>query len=183
MHMTQKIGIYPGTFDPIHIGHITFSEKTLDLCHLDKVILLPETWPRRKPDASPLEARLFHIKKALTYNGNPALGSLTPASSPFTVAKTFPEILGQFQQDELTLLLGSDIIKNSLIHWQDLDILLQNVNLAIGMRQHDTLTEIQTTIKQIENRYVIPVNYTVVHTAYADMSSTNLRRTTLPSTV
>lgn len=49
----MKIGIYAGTFDPIHKGHIEFAKAAIEQATLDKVIIVAEKEPyRKKPHAS-----------------------------------------------------------------------------------------------------------------------------------
>lgn len=49
----MKIGIFAGTFDPIHIGHTTFAHSAITEAHLNKVIIVAEKEPyRKKPHAS-----------------------------------------------------------------------------------------------------------------------------------
>lgn len=49
----MKIGIYAGTFDPIHEGHIQFAQVAIRQAGLDKVIVVAEKEPyRKKPHAS-----------------------------------------------------------------------------------------------------------------------------------
>jgi nicotinate-nucleotide adenylyltransferase len=44
----KKIGIFAGTFDPIHEGHVAFAQAVLADLSLDKIYFLPERQPRRK---------------------------------------------------------------------------------------------------------------------------------------
>ncbi|MCB9822916.1 nicotinate-nicotinamide nucleotide adenylyltransferase [Candidatus Nomurabacteria bacterium] len=49
----MKIGIYAGTFDPIHDGHIGFAAEAIQSGSLDRVIIVAEKEPyRKKPEAS-----------------------------------------------------------------------------------------------------------------------------------
>lgn len=49
----MKIGIYAGTFDPIHNGHLEFAKQALVEAGLDRVIIVAEKSPyRKKPEAS-----------------------------------------------------------------------------------------------------------------------------------
>lgn len=172
----RKIGIYPGTFDPIHSGHIAFSKQALTVCGLDQIIFLPETRPRAKPSASAVDMRLPLITTAIT--DDDTLGVFLPSSSPFTVNETLPEIFEQFKGSNLTLLLGSDVIKKSLYQWHNLEILLQSTSLAIGLRQRDTAKEIHEIMQRIAVHHHAAVQYTIIQTAHADMSSTKLRQAT-----
>ncbi|NLC33553.1 MAG: adenylyltransferase/cytidyltransferase family protein, partial [Clostridiales bacterium] len=41
----QRIAIFPGVFDPVHIGHINVSRAVLDIVQADKIIFLPCSIP------------------------------------------------------------------------------------------------------------------------------------------
>jgi len=45
----RKIGIFGGTFDPIHIGHLRSVEETADRLRLDRIFLIPSARPPHKP--------------------------------------------------------------------------------------------------------------------------------------
>ena len=44
----MKIGLYGGTIDPIHIGHLIVMENVLNFLNLDKIIILPSSNPPHK---------------------------------------------------------------------------------------------------------------------------------------
>lgn len=49
----MKIGIFAGTFDPVHNGHLAFARSAIDEAGLEKVIIIAEKEPyRKKPHAS-----------------------------------------------------------------------------------------------------------------------------------
>lgn len=63
----MNIGIFGGTFDPIHLGHIEVAKLAISEINLDKVIFVPARWPQLKatlPKASP-EQRLDMVKLAI----------------------------------------------------------------------------------------------------------------------
>ena len=43
--MIQKIGVLGGTFDPIHLGHVSLAQIAYEELNLDKVILIPANYP------------------------------------------------------------------------------------------------------------------------------------------
>ena len=51
----MKIGIYGGTFNPPHLGHVTAARAVFDLLKLDKLLLIPAGVPPHKamPEGSP----------------------------------------------------------------------------------------------------------------------------------
>lgn len=44
----MRIGLYGGTFDPIHTGHLIVIENAINYMNLDKVIILPSSNPPHK---------------------------------------------------------------------------------------------------------------------------------------
>lgn len=48
----RQIGIYGGTFDPVHIGHLIVAQNAINTCLLDKVIFIPAYNPPHKRDRS-----------------------------------------------------------------------------------------------------------------------------------
>lgn len=44
----MRIGLYGGTFDPIHTGHLIVIENAINFMNLDKVIILPSSNPPHK---------------------------------------------------------------------------------------------------------------------------------------
>lgn len=48
--MTQRIGIFGGTFNPIHLGHLAAAEEVCDRLRLEKVIFIPSFLPPHKDE-------------------------------------------------------------------------------------------------------------------------------------
>jgi len=171
--MTQKIGIYPGTFDPVHAGHIAFGNETLKMCGLDEIIFLPDPSPRGKSNATHASERLILLNEATASIENIRVVAL--GNETFTVHKTLPKLREQFGDSELTLLVGSDVVRTFLYRWEGLDILLRQVSLAIGMRNGDSPDEMELIINELENEHGITIPYELIVTQYADVSSSQLK--------
>jgi nicotinate-nucleotide adenylyltransferase len=127
----QRIGIYAGTFDPVHAGHITFALQALAAAELDKVYFLPERQPRRKQGVEHFAHRLAMIKLAL--QPYPQFDTLDLPDINFSVKRTLPRLTQQFGAARLVFLFGSDILP-ALQVWPDADRLLLEAELVIGLR-------------------------------------------------
>lgn len=46
----MRIGLYGGTFDPIHLGHLIVMENVINYMNLDRIIILPSSYPPHKKD-------------------------------------------------------------------------------------------------------------------------------------
>ena len=80
------IGFYPGTFDPIHKGHVAFAQEACDRLGIDIVYLLPEKTPRGKHDVSDIDKRIEMIKNAVS--ATHSLSVMKLQSTTFTIDKT-----------------------------------------------------------------------------------------------
>ena len=64
----MKIGLYGGTFDPIHNAHLIISQYIKEELHLDKVIFIPSAYPPHKSTFSQPEIRLKMVYSAIKNN-------------------------------------------------------------------------------------------------------------------
>jgi nicotinate-nucleotide adenylyltransferase len=158
--MPRRIGIYSGTFDPVHIGHITFGQAALRTCRLDEVVFIPEPSPRGKTSVTSLEHRRAMLDAAVATHAK--LGALTLDTPRFTVAETLPLLRRTFPGAELTLLIGSDAAKTLLYRWEGLEQLLPEIRFAIGLRGNDTPRDITKIMRQVELIYQQQARHTVV---------------------
>jgi nicotinate-nucleotide adenylyltransferase len=174
-----KIGIFSGTFDPVHNGHISFCLAAMETAGLDRVVLLPEPEPRRKAAPAPLAHRRAMLELAVA--AEPRLGVLELPSRQFTVEETLPQLQGRFPHDELHLLMGSDVARGLASGWPGIEILLHHVGLVIGLRAHDTRQETEKVLQELAQQYPharISARITAVpHAAAASSSVRNATAT------
>lgn len=132
----QRIGIYSGTFDPVHAGHMAFALQALELAKLDKIYFLPERRPRHKPGVEHYAHRVAMLKQAtLPYEQFYVLESVEIS---FTVKRTLPLLQQKFKRAQLVFLFGSDAVAD-LPSWPLANRLLVASELVIAARQgHDT---------------------------------------------
>lgn len=129
----QKVGIYSGTFDPVHKGHIAFALRAAEAAGLDRVYFLPESMPWRKTGVTHYAHRIAMLKIATEpYN---KLGVLDLPDKRFTVKQTLPRLRSRFKHARLHLLIGTDNLTNlNKDSWPGLDRLLKEMKLIVGLR-------------------------------------------------
>lgn len=130
----KKIGIFAGTFDPVHKGHISFAREAAKACALDKVFFVAERNPRNKASVTDLAHRVKMLELATTSYDD--LEVLELPDAQFTVFQTLPKLQEKFAGAEMIFLLGSDVAKN-LARWKNIEQLLSNVKFAIAVRSKD----------------------------------------------
>ncbi len=60
MSSSFRVGLFGGTFNPVHNAHIKVAEEAMDQIGLDKVILIPSKNPPHKPTRGLLDAEVRH---------------------------------------------------------------------------------------------------------------------------
>ena len=125
---TMKLGIYGGTFNPPHLGHLTSARLALDALGLDALQFVPAATPPHKalPVGSPVpEERLAMVELA-------ADGLLMPkrvgvSDMEFTrpgksyTADTLEQLHAQYPGAELWLLMGTDMFL-TLQYWREPEV-------------------------------------------------------------
>ena len=106
----RKIGIFGGTFDPIHYGHLRPALEILDALSLDSMLFIPAGQPphRRAPRAS-AELRLAMVQAAV--RGEPCFQvdeRELKRSGPSYMVDTLAELKREHADDVLVLVLGTD---------------------------------------------------------------------------
>ncbi len=163
--MMKKIGIFSGSFDPIHEGHLTFAREAMLACELSTVIFMPERFPRGKPTVTPASKRIAQLETALD---GTSFRVLDLSVDTFTVQKTLPELQSLYPDSTFTFLIGSDVALH-LTNWRDISLLTQNYDFAVGMRANDSADDIQHAMTTLN------VRYRLINTPYSHLSSRSLR--------
>ena len=110
----MNIGVYGGTFDPPHWGHITAARAAMEQLGLDKLVLIPDRMPPHKAlpegSASP-EQRLEMAVLATAELGKRAEVSdwELRRDGPSFTSDTLAELRREYPEDTLWLLMGSDM--------------------------------------------------------------------------
>ena len=130
----RRVGIYAGTFDPVHAGHIAFALQAIKAASLDKVYFLPERRPRGKQQVEHFAHRVGMVKQAI--KPHPQFDVMELVDVSFSVERTLPYLQKQFPGDELVFLFGSDVVP-VLSEWPNAERLLSDAELVIGLRSKD----------------------------------------------
>lgn len=110
-----RIGIYGGTFDPIHLGHLILAEQCREQCALDEVWFVPAAHSPFKSgvDQTPGEQRLALVKAAIA--DHPALRVSRcelDRSGPSWTVDTLEILHAENPARELFLLMGADSLQS-----------------------------------------------------------------------
>ena len=116
----MKLGIFGGTFDPVHFGHLLLAECCRKQRRLDAVWFLPSAVPPHKRDREPAPAPQRIEMLNLAIAGNPAFSVCTYETDRGGVNYTVDTLMHIRDEDpsrELFFLMGEDMLLD-LPHWR-----------------------------------------------------------------
>ena len=175
----MKIGIYGGTFNPPHLGHLTAAAAVIATLKLDKLLLIPASIPPHKDlpaGSATAEQRLEMTRMAGEQLG---LGSkvetldmeVRRAGKSFT-SDTLAELKAQFPEDELWLLMGTDMFL-SFETWHEPQKICQNCVIVAAVRDHVSAEHFKEQIEYLTQKYQVDIR--ILATPNIDVSSHEIR--------
>ena len=173
----ERIGIYGGTFNPPHIGHILAASQAIETLKLDRLLLIPDRIAPHKElpgnSATP-EQRLEMLRIAAAEQEKmiPSRIELDREGPSYTV-ETVRQLHRDYPQAELYLLMGADMFL-SFDRWREPEQIARYVTITVAYRGDKGEREEIEAQKQrlLERDYRVILLENPVHS----ISSTQLRR-------
>ena len=173
----ERIGIYGGTFNPPHIGHLRGAAQAVETLGLDKLLLIPDRIAPHKelpPNSPTPEQRLEMIRIAAAGCPKMEVSDIElrregPSYSYITVQA----IREAYPDAKLYLLMGTDMF-TSFLTWRNPEIIMQNATLAVMCRGDRN----ETAAIEAQKKTIEAMGYEVelVENKVTAISSTQLRR-------
>jgi nicotinate-nucleotide adenylyltransferase len=126
----QKIGIYGGSFDPVHIGHIRIAETFIKALNLERLIVIPAANPPHKPGTTATGFHRYNMLKiacALLKDGDKIEISpieINRRGKSYT-CDTAIELRALYPNAELYLCMGLDMFV-TLASWHNPQVIFDN---------------------------------------------------------
>lgn len=153
----QHIGLFGGTFDPVHAGHLTLARHVLDRCRLDSLFFIPAPQPPHKgqPVAS-FSHRAAMLAATLVDCPDRQLRlSLIEQELPtpsYTI-NTVEALIERYGRNRYFLIIGADSLLD-LPHWHRAAELLTLVSLIVVKRDTIGLPAIQQAINALDPSFI-----------------------------
>ena len=171
----MRIGIYGGTFNPPHVGHIRAASHAVQALKLDKMLLIPSCISPHKqlPAHSPIaQQRLEMVRLMAEEKQTVSDIELSRGGTSFTY-ETVLQLKKEYPEDELILCMGTDMFL-SFETWKNPHIILENASLCVfyrGEKGEKEKIEAQKEKLQTHGGRIYVTENPVI-----DISSTQLRR-------
>lgn len=174
----MRIGVFGGTFDPIHYGHLLLAEQCREQGRLDQVLFIPAARPphKREQPLTPFAQRVEMLSLAIA--GHPAfriddLEKDRPGPS-FTV-ETLEELRQNHPGDDLFLLIGSDSLQDFPTWYQPARI-IELAHLLVVSREDNFVVPLDDLRQALQLATDAPLRVHLVHMPLIGIASRDLRR-------
>lgn len=166
----SKIGIFGGSFNPIHNGHIYVAEKVKEMLELDNIIFIPTGIAPHKDnsDFASKEHRYNMVKLAVEKKFEVSDIEVRTDKVCYAV-DTMTEMKKTYSNDDLYYIIGADSLVN-FMQWRDPLRLFEMLHIVVVDREG---ADIDKVADEYRKKYAAKI--TICHIDEYDVSSTKIR--------
>jgi len=162
-----RIGIYSGSFNPVHAGHIVFALKAQKVAGLEEVYFVPERRPEHGAEPEHYVHRAVMLSRALQPYDQFHVFDLPDARLN---ARSLTRVVESLPQAHLSLLTTASAL---LWHEGDLPGLYHKLHLVIAVTSHQQMAEV---LKRLNDAHTPLGNITFVDIGTDHISSAEVRK-------
>lgn len=163
----MKIGLYFGTFNPIHIGHLSIANHMVEFSDLDQVWFVVTPHSPFKKKSSLLDN---HQRFEMVYQATESYDHLQPSDIEFKLPQpnytinTLAHLEEKYPKHDFSLIMGEDNLKG-FHKWKNYEVILENYNLYVYPRisegkietqfdNHDKIHRVKAPIMEISSTFI-----------------------------
>ena len=132
----RRVGVYGGTFDPVHRGHLSVARSVLENFALDELLFVPAFVPPHKRGREISSPNHRYAMLALATRHEPQMRistiELDAPARPYTV-ETMASLQTQYADAALFFVMGMDSFREVTL-WRDYETLLTNYGIIVAAR-------------------------------------------------
>ncbi len=166
--MTKKIGLYFGTFNPIHIGHLVIANHMVEFSDLDEIWLVVTPQSPFKVKKSLLDN---HHRYQMVYEATADYPKLKPSKVEFDLPQPNYTVntLAHLQEmynasHQFSLIMGEDNLKG-LHKWKNYEVLLEEYTIYVYPRissgealqellNHPNIQSVKAPIMEVSSTFI-----------------------------
>lgn len=169
----MKIGLFGGTFDPIHIGHLIIMENVINAMNLDKIYILPNSNPPHKLQnkKTDIKIRLKMVREAIKDNHKIEINDYDYRNNSIHYTyQTIDYFKKTYPDDEFYFIIGEDSFLD-IKKWKNYKQILKE-NLIVFKRYSEINSSLLSEINEIKK---YNKNIYLIDNMALDISSTLIR--------
>ncbi len=156
----KRIGLFGGTFNPIHCGHVKAAESVQNMFSFDRILFIPSYLPPHKEsvDVASAAHRLKMVELALASFDRffPSSVEIDARGTSYSIL-TLNKIKEMFPQTEVFFLLGIDAFLE-IETWKDYEDVLEQCSFVVMSRPGFRLSEAKDILTEKYKIYLLSIN-------------------------
>lgn len=154
----RGIGIFGGTFNPIHIGHLIVAQEVLSAFKLDKIVFIPTGNPphKDKEEVAPALDRYEMIRLAISGNSGFEVSDIEIKREGYTYTYDTLINLKNVYNDKMFFITGYDAFKDS-ITWKNAEKVYKMVSFIV-VNRGELNDKLEKEINEIRINFGVDVN-------------------------
>lgn len=173
----MKVGIFGGTFNPIHTGHLVVAQDAMEALRLSRVMFIPSANPPHKSPESlaPASHRLQMIRAAIRGDDRFFVSDIEikRGGKSYSV-DTLRELRRQHPRTDWFFIIGSDSFKD-LHSWREIETLAQLCQFVIVERPNFEMEKMSACRVGLDAATFKRVSRHQLRAHLVDISSTEIR--------
>jgi nicotinate-nucleotide adenylyltransferase len=163
-----RVGVFGGTFDPPHVGHLLLASDAREALNLDRLIFIPagaQPFKINSPPVASAQDRLEMVRLAVADDANYSVddAEIERKGLSYTV-DTLEQLATRYRSGKLFLLLGEDALA-AFDQWREPERIRELAALAVMRRDGGSTAAVKP----------VPGGVLEVSTRRVDVSSTEIR--------
>ncbi|MCK6457129.1 MAG: nicotinate-nucleotide adenylyltransferase [Phycisphaerae bacterium] len=176
--MSTRIGLYGGSFNPIHFGHLISARSVAEQCGLDRVLLIPAAMPPHKnlPDLAPAADRLAMVRLAVEGDGQFDVSDVElRREGPSYTIDTIAALRADWgPSGEFVWIIGADSLPE-LATWSRAMQLVETVRIVAARRPGWAEPDLTALRRVLGDANVERLRKDVIPTPAIEISATDIR--------
>lgn len=176
-HTRPRLGVFGGTFNPVHLGHLIMAQDALESFELEKVLFVPCAQPPHKSasDLAPAKHRLAMLEAAVEGDHRFEVSDieLRRNGKSYTI-DTLRSLVAAHADKDLYFIIGSDSLPE-LHLWREIDALLGLCRLVTMLRPGGALATLEALDLKLKEPWPGRIRADIRAGHLANISSSDVR--------
>ncbi len=173
----MRLGIFGGTFDPIHLGHMVLAEHCREACRLDRVLFIPAGQPPHKTERQITSGKQRLEMVELAIAGHPSFAASSieiDRDGPSYSVDTIAALAREHPDAELFFLIGSDSLAD-LPLWYQPARLAELATIVVATRPGSNRPDLASLRTVLSTAAIARIEHNIVEIPLIGISSSAIR--------
>lgn len=172
----KKVGIFGGTFNPVHTAHLIIAETARENAGLDDILFVPSgcSYLKDTSEILPAKDRINMTGLAIEDNPHFALSTIEidRGGNSYT-CDTLVELKKHYPDQEYYLIVGADNLF-TMEEWKDAEVVFQNAKILAAVRGNRKRSDMEERMAQLKEKYGADI--LLLDVRHVDISSSMIRK-------